>query len=229
MATTIWGYNGIFPGPTIESRRSRTVTVAHTNRLPVPTVVHLHGGRTPPIHDGYPIDFILPVGRQVPLPPHAVDSGDLSDGTRVYEFPLNQPAATLWYHDHRMDFTGPGVWFGLAGFHIVRDEQEDSLGLPSGERELVLMLLDRAFDADGSLRYPAVDPTYLDVPGATEGFEAGVLGDVNLVNGIPWPVTIVDRARYRLRILNAANARRYDLRLDPPHPDGFVQIGTDVR
>ena len=227
VSTMLWGYNGIFPGPTVESRRNRTVTVAHTNELPVPTVVHLHGGRTPPAHDGYPIDFILPAGRPVSLQSHATDSGDLSDGTRVYEYPLDQPAATLWYHDHRMDFTGPDVWFGLAGFHIVRDDEEDSLGLPSGERELLLMLLDRACDADGSFLYPAVDPTYLEIPGVIEGFEAGVLGDVNLVNGVPWPVATVDRARYRLRILNAANARRYDLRLDPPHPDGFVQIGTD--
>ena len=41
------------------------------------------------------------------------------------------------------------------------------------------------------------------------------------------PIVAVDAARYRLRLLNAANARRYDLRLEPPPPDGFVQIGTD--
>jgi FtsP/CotA-like multicopper oxidase with cupredoxin domain len=40
----------------------------------------------------------------------------------------------------------------------------------------------------------------------------------------------VDGARYRLRILNASNARRYDLRLDPPPPTGpaFTQVGSDV-
>ena len=42
---------------------------------------------------------------------------------------------------------------------------------------------------------------------------AGVLGDVILVNGAPWPVLEVDAARYRLRLLNASNARRY--RLEP--------------
>ena len=57
LSTTIWGYNGIFPGPTIESRSGRPISVTHTNELPVPTVVHLHGGRTPPEHDGYPIDL----------------------------------------------------------------------------------------------------------------------------------------------------------------------------
>ncbi len=227
VLTTIWGYNGIFPGPTIESRGGHQISVTHINELPVPTVVHLHGGRTPPEHDGYPIDFVLPVNREVPLPFYAAESGDLSKGERVHWYPLEQPATTLWYHDHRMDFTGPGVWKGLAGFHIVRDDEEDALGLPSGTRELPLMIVDRSFDADGSLLYPAIDPTGLVEVGVTDGFEAGVLGDVTIVNGVPWPVVDVDGARYRLRFLNAANARRYDLRLDPSPPDGFVQIGTD--
>ena len=226
LSTTIWGYNGIFPGPTIESRSGSQISVTHINELPVPTVVHLHGGRTPPEHDGYPIDFVLPVDRDVPLPLYARESGDLCTGQRVHWYPLEQPATTLWYHDHRMDFTGPGVWKGLAGFHIIRDD-EDALGLPSGPRELPLMILDRSFDVDGSLLYPAIDPTGLVDVGVTVGFEAGVLGDVNLVNGVPWPVVNVEGARYRLRFLNAANARRYDLRLDPSPPDGFVQIGTD--
>jgi spore coat protein A, manganese oxidase len=37
----------------------------------------------------------------------------------------------LWYHDHRMDFTAPAIWRGLAGLQIVRDDAEDSLGLPA--------------------------------------------------------------------------------------------------
>jgi FtsP/CotA-like multicopper oxidase with cupredoxin domain len=43
-------------------------------------------------------------------------------------------------------------------------------------------------------------------------------------------VVEVDAARYRLRVLNGSNARRYRLLLDPPPPDGpaFVQIGSDV-
>jgi FtsP/CotA-like multicopper oxidase with cupredoxin domain len=57
----------------------------------------------------------------------------------------------------------------------------------------------------------------------------GVLGDVILVNGAPWPVAKVDRARYRLRLLNASNARRYRLALDPQPPGGggLLQIGSD--
>ncbi len=58
--TAIWGYNGTFPGPTIEARRGRRVSLRLRNELPVPIVNHLHGGRTPPESDGYPTDFLLP-------------------------------------------------------------------------------------------------------------------------------------------------------------------------
>jgi len=57
----------------------------------------------------------------------------------------------------------------------------------------------------------------------------GVLGDVILVNGAPWPKLEVANTRYRFRILNSSNARRYELALDPA-PRGessFVQIGSD--
>ncbi|MGL5860627.1 MAG: multicopper oxidase family protein [Phycicoccus sp.] len=125
-----------------------------------------------------------------------------------------------------MDFTGPAVWRGLAGFHLHRDDIEDSLGLPSGEREVPLMIADRSFAADGSLHYPSVDRTLSHTPGVTAEYMSGVLGDCILVNGAPWPVLEVAAARYRFRILNASNARRYRLRLDDGPP--FVQVGSDL-
>ncbi|TQS45316.1 multicopper oxidase family protein [Cryptosporangium phraense] len=226
VRTTVWAYNGTFPGPTIVSRRGRPCSVTHVNRLPVPTVVHLHGGRTPPASDGYPLDFVHPAGR-MPVHDHRHMGGDVRFGQRTYTYPLEQRAATLWYHDHRMDFTGPSVWRGLAGFHLVRDSEEDRLRLPSGPRELPLMITDRSFDADGSLRYPSLDPTLTGEPGVRSPYEAGVLGDVMLVNGVPWPVATVVGASYRLRLLNACNARRLDLRLDPSPDGGLTQIGSD--
>jgi spore coat protein A, manganese oxidase len=57
----------------------------------------------------------------------------------------------------------------------------------------------------------------------------GVLGDAILVNGVPWPFMEVSNTRYRFRVLNASNARRYRLALDPEPSDGlpFVQVGSD--
>ncbi|MGV9771376.1 multicopper oxidase family protein [Streptosporangium sp. NPDC003464] len=241
VRTPLWTYEGTFPGPTIESRRGRPVTVSHRNTLPVPTVVHLHGGRTPAASDGYPTDLVVPEGWHGAAVGVGHGSGHgsghgmqdpravLTTLTRDYTFPLEQRPALLWYHDHRMDFTAPAIWRGLAGLHLVRDDAEDSLGLPAGPRELPLMITDRAFAADGSLDYPALDPTLRERPGVGGPYLAGVLGDVILVNGAPWPVHEVDAARYRLRVLNASNARHYELEavLDDGRRLDLVQVGAD--
>ncbi|MEV4286243.1 multicopper oxidase family protein [Nonomuraea bangladeshensis] len=245
VTTPLWTYEGSFPGPTIESRRGRPVTVTHRNELPVPTVVHLHGGRTPAASDGYPTDLVLPEGWPDATTPPGHEAGHGSGHgaphvmhdpravvtrlTRDYTFPLDQRATMLWYHDHRMDFTAPALWRGLAGLHIVRDDAEDALGLPAGPRELPIMITDRAFAADGSLAYPSLDPTLRERPGVHEPYLAGVLGDVILVNGAPWPVHETDAARYRLRLLNASNARHYELEAvtDDGRRLDLVQIGAD--
>ena len=125
-----------------------------------------------------------------------------------------------------MDFTGPQVWRGLAGFHIIRDEEEDALPLPRGEKEIPLMICDRSFDTDGSFLYPSLDPSLQDKPGVEDDYMDGVLGDTILVNGAPWPVMEVSNTRYRFRILNASNARRYELALEPGNAP-FVQVGSD--
>ncbi|MGH3487208.1 MAG: multicopper oxidase family protein [Actinopolymorphaceae bacterium] len=242
LRTSIWGYAGQFPGPTIEARSGRRIVVRQRNDLPVPAVTHLHGGRTPPASDGYPTDLLLPArgGSPVPASHMADDRAEVVRGVRTYEYPLDQRAATLWYHDHRMDFTGPAVWRGLAGFCVVRDDEEDALPLPRGDKEVPLLICDRSFAEDGTLVYPAQDPELRDRPGVREAYGGGVLGDVILVNGAPWPELEVSRTRYRFRILNASNARRYVLRLDPRTADGedlgrddlrgetrLIQIGTD--
>ncbi|NRQ40815.1 multicopper oxidase domain-containing protein [Nonomuraea sp. NN258] len=203
LRTQVWGYDGQFPGPTIRARSGRKTIVRVANGLAAPTVTHLHGGHTPPQSDGYPTDLVQPGAH------------------RDYEFPLEQRAATLWYHDHRMDYTGPQVWRGLAGFFLVGDEEEAALPLPSGERDVPLMICDRSFAEDGTMPYPGREQG----PGAREMFMGGVLGDVILVNGAPWPQLRVDRARYRLRLLNGSNARTYELALSPGGT--LVRIGSD--
>ncbi|MFE3500944.1 multicopper oxidase family protein [Kitasatospora sp. NPDC059160] len=244
VRTEAWTYGGTFPGPTVVTRSGRAAVVKHRNQLPVPSVVHLHGGHTPADSDGYPVDLLLPVGSPDPAA-SAMDgmagmagmagtpgmrhmSGHTLVGERTHTYPGKQRAATLWYHDHRMGFTGPGVWRGLAGFHLVQDDEEAALPLPRGERDLPLMLADRSFAADGSFKYPAADASSTK-PGVTNDFMNGVLGDVILVNGAPWPRLDVDRAHYRLRLLNASNCRLYRLELDPQPAggDALVQIGSD--
>jgi spore coat protein A len=236
VLTEIWGYNGIYPGPTIVSRTGRRTVVRQTNTLPVPTVTHLHGGHTPPDSDGFPTDLLYAASGPGADDQHMSMPGMVSDprartavGQRVYDYPMSQRAATLWYHGHRMGFTAPDNYRGLAGFHLIHDEEEEALPLPKGDRDIPLMITDRVFAADGSFGYPALDSKLLTTPGTLAEYMPGVLGDVILVNGASWPIAEVAAARYRLRLLNASNARRYGLALDPPPPGGggLVQIGSD--
>ncbi|GAA2205413.1 multicopper oxidase family protein [Nonomuraea monospora] len=247
LRTEVWGYSGTFPGPTFELRRGSPAVIGVRNELPVPTSTHLHGGVTPPGSDGYPTDLVVPAGYSSA---HGHPGEVLHPVVKDYRYPVEQRAATLWYHDHRMDFTAPQVWRGLAGMVLVRDEEEDALPLPRGERELPLMICDRSFEEDGSFRYPHTahstgagghsagthgagthgmgggahgldDGTHALDPDYLEGVE----GDVILVNGAPWPVAEVTAARHRLRLVNASNARRYRLTLSPKAR--FTQIGSD--
>ena len=135
IQTRVWGYNGAFPGPTIRARRGKPVFVTHTNRLSVPTVVHLHGGVTRPESDGFPTDTIAP--------------GD----TRCYEYANTGPAATLWYHDHSRTGTGRNLYMGLAGLYLLEDDAEINAQLPRDGFDLPLVLQDRAFADDGQFKY----------------------------------------------------------------------------
>lgn len=195
LPTTIWGYNGQFPGPLIEARRGRQVVVHQSNSLPEGVTVHFHGGHVPGTMDGHPTDLIPP------------------GGAKDYVYPNNQIGATLWYHDHAMDRTGLHIYQGLAGMYLLRDDVEDALPLPKGPYEIPLMIQDRAFNPDGSLNY------IFDVM-------KGALGDTILVNGAVQPYVQVAARKYRFRILNASNAREYELALSTGQP--FVQIGHET-
>jgi spore coat protein A len=180
--TPVYGYDGIYPGPTIRARKGRTAVVQVTNGLTFNQNVHLHGGLVPAASDGHPMQLIAP------------------GGAFTYTYPNVQDAATLWYHDHAHGLSARTMFYGLAGYYIVEDELEDSLDLPSGDFDVPLVIQDRAFNANGSLSY-------------TENIDEGFLGDTIVVNGTVSPRFAVKRGLYRLRFLNASNAREYRLQL----------------
>jgi FtsP/CotA-like multicopper oxidase with cupredoxin domain len=133
-------------------------------------------------------------------------------GSYTYTYPNAQDAATLWYHDHAHGLSARTMYYGVAGFYLLSDDLEGSLDLPSGDFDVPLVIQDRAFNADGSLQY-------------TEDLDAGFLGDTIVVNGTVSPRFAVKRALYRLRILNASNARAYELALSGGSQ--MTQIGAD--
>ena len=191
--TPIWGYNGMFPGPTFKVRAGRPVVVRRINKLKVPVSIHLHGAEVPAASDGQPDRLIEP--------------GEAYD----YYYPNPQDASTLWYHDHAHHKTSRNVYMGMAGFYYIEDDEQDELNLPRGKYDVPLVLLDRDFNKDGSLRFrDKVDQ---------------VLGDVLLVNGRPMPYFKVANRKYRFRVLNGSHTRGYRIALASGEP--LIQIGSD--
>src|SRR5262249_42930787 len=160
------------------------------------TVVHVHGGHNPPDVDGYPTATIAP-GEQT-----------------TYYYPNTQQATTLWYHDHAMGITDLNLMMGLAGFYLIRDPVENALQLPSGSFETPLLIQDRTFNPDGTLKYQLTGDRFF--------------GDKILVNGKVWPKLNVTRGKYRFRLLNGSNSRFYALSLaSSVAVQPFWIIGTD--
>ena len=241
--TTLWGYNGSWPGPTIEAQSGKTLNIKWTSKLSgthllpidhsihgaestlpsVRNVAHVHGACAMPDDDGYPEAWFTAHGEHGPR-----------FNPQPSSYPNCQPSTALWYHDHALGITRLNVYAGLAGFYLIRDEPEKALNLPQGEFEIPVMLQDRLFHRDGSLLYPKV------VNGPTEHpvWIQEFYGDMNCVNGKVMPFLEVEPRRYRFRVLNAANSRFYHLRLFNSDSTGrvasqsfdvpsFQQIGSD--
>jgi spore coat protein A len=240
-ATPMWGYEGMWPGPTIEVQRGDAASVKWVNQLParhflpldytvhgegrdtpeVRTVTHVHGARVLPESDGYPDAWVTSDGRF-----GAVRAAD------PCQYPNEQAATTLWYHDHALGITRLNVYAGLAGFYLIRDPREDALNLPRGRYEMPLMIQDRSFRPDGSLLYPPA------AGGTHPVWMQEFFGNTICVNGRVAPFVEVEPRKYRFRIVNGSNSRFYHLTLTPADgmgkPNGrpadappFVQIGSD--
>lgn len=218
--TRQWGYGGMSPGPTFEVRSGEGALVEWANDLPkahflpidhnihgaekdkpdVRTVVHLHGGKTPPESDGYPEDWFVP-GKSA-----------------VCHYPSRQDAAMLWYHDHALGINRLNVFAGLLGAFFVRDEFEEKLGLPHGKHEMPLIIYDRVLDLESQLNYPVS-------PDPQKPWTPDVFGDAIVINGKIFPYLEVEARKYRFRILNGSNARFLHLSLSDGNK--FQQIGID--
>ncbi len=218
--TRMWSYGPTPLGPVIEARSGHPLEIEWINNLPthhflpidytlhgcgrelpqVRTVAHLHGARVPSMYDGYPTDWFPP------------------GHSRTCHYPLQQDAATLWYHDHAMGLNRLNIYAGLFGMFLLRDKEEDALQLPNGKYEIPLILYDRNLTADGQLFYATSgDPEHPWIPEFT--------ADGILLNGKLRPFLDVEPRLYRFRVLNSSNSRFFGLSLDNKQP--LLQIGSD--
>jgi FtsP/CotA-like multicopper oxidase with cupredoxin domain len=223
--TTVWGFDGQFPGPTFKARYGQPNLVRFYNELPashigfgIPSVTtHLHNAHTAPESDGNPSNFYGPGTCWDNHYPNVLA------GFSTPEFgPSGDPKETLgtcWYHDHRQDFTAQNVYSGLEGFYLLFDDLDcddetnpNGLRLPSGKYDIPLMFNDKVFGADGNLAY---DFFSLD----------GILGDKMCVNGKIQPYLDVERRKYRFRLLNGGPSRVYAFAMSDG--SGMTQIAND--
>lgn len=116
-----------------------------------------------------------------------------------YKYPNNR-AAMLWYHDHAIHTTARNVYMGLAGMYIVQDPAEANLQLPKGKYDVPLIIQDKLFASNGSLVF-------------NDDNHQGLMGDVILVNGAPYPKMEVSARKYRFRVVNGSASRAYRLAL----------------
>jgi spore coat protein A, manganese oxidase len=185
-------------------------------QFPIPTVTHLHGGETPSAFDGGPDSWFTYNGITGP-----------GFVTRTYEYPNQQEATTLFYHDHALGATRLNLCAGLAGFYLIRDPKDKIAPLlPQGKYEVPIAIQDRMFfqkDSSGNndLAFPYVGIN----PAIHPYWFPEFFGDTIMINGQVWPNLNVDRGQYRFRIVNGSNARFYTLFFS--NGMSFVQIGSD--
>jgi FtsP/CotA-like multicopper oxidase with cupredoxin domain len=162
---------------------------------PVPIVTHVHGAvGVGDESDGYAEAWYLPDARNIPggyarrgtwYPFFAAKAflkygAVWGNGFSTFQFPNDNRASTIWYHDHALGMTRLNVYAGPAGFYIIRGgpagdeavtdsrfgtravlpgpapQADDSFPPTKTYYEIPIAIQDRAFQADGSLFYPNI-------------------------------------------------------------------------
>jgi FtsP/CotA-like multicopper oxidase with cupredoxin domain len=234
----MWGFDDgtgpRSPGPTYQAFYGKPQLTRNTNSLPAvnqvnntgfgfPSVsTHLHNAHNPSESDGNPCDFYT-AGHFCDQYYPNVLAGFNSDHEPNGD--INESLSTLWYHDHRVDFTSQNTYKGLLGFYTLFNQFDTGneltgFHLPSFPQfDIPLAFADKVYDADtGELVF---DLFNLD----------GILGDKFLVNGTIQPFFAVQPRRYRFRMLDTGPSRFYEFFLTDLNnlsaKNSFWLIGTD--
>lgn len=160
---------------------------------PVPIVTHVHGAvGVGDESDGYAEAWYLPAAVDIPAE-YATEGtwyeffagkaaagfgAEWGAGYATFQYPNDQRASTIWYHDHTLGMTRLNVYAGPAGFFLIRggpsgddsvlDDRSGQTAVlpgpapkandkfPSNKTyyEIPIAVQDRSFSADGSLFYP---------------------------------------------------------------------------
>ena len=160
---------------------------------PVPMVTHVHGAvGVADDSDGYAEAWYLPAAKNIPpgyarngtwfrfFAAKAAGSYGVGwqPGSAIFQYPNENRASTIWYHDHALGMTRLNVYAGPAGFYLVRggpagddaviDARDGTRAVLPGPApaandpfppnktyyEIPVAIQDRSFNSDGSLFYP---------------------------------------------------------------------------
>ena len=235
---TVWGFDDgtgtRSPGPTYQAFYGRPQLTRNINSLPsiaeknntgfgmASVSTHLHNAHNPSESDGNPCDFYTSGHFCDQYYPNVL-AGFNSDHEPNGD--INESLATLWYHDHRVDFTSQNTYKGLFGFYCLFNEldtgnDDSGFRLPDfPAHDIPLAFSDKVYDPEsGQLVF---DLFNLD----------GILGDKFLVNGVIQPFLNVEPRRYRFRLLDTGPSRFYEYFLtdlnNPGAQNPYWLIGTD--
>ncbi len=218
------------PGPVFRLKYGRSHLVRIYNELPDSAVdavsalgfgtsticTHLHNHHTPSESDGGPLYYHY-AGKfwdhHYPNLYAGINQGFVSPKAGV-RGDYREALGSLWFHDHKHDFTSQNVYAGLFGAAPIYDEvdtgdetvvgttgirfpshSQDAASYPY-EFDVPMLVHDRQFDPRGVDFFPLV---CLD----------GAIGDKLTVNGTIQPFMKVQPRQYRIRLYNGGPSRFY--------------------
>ena len=153
-------------------------------------VVHINVNNqltdTTTIHwHGMHLPAIMDGGPHQPIPPFT---------TWAPYWKVNNNAGLYWYHPHLHMMAEEQMTMGIGGMIIIRDSVESALNLPRtyGVDDIPLALSDRKFDA-------------------LNQFTVAPYGDSMMTNGVLRAEYTIPAQVVRLRLLDAANERSYNI------------------
>ena len=182
-----------YTGPTfIVDRTTTAIDFPITNKADSVATVHWHALNLPAESDGGPHQTI--------------------DTNQTWHsiFPIIDEVQTAWYHSHLMDFTTVQVTKGMAGMMYIQDPNNDPLysQLPNeyGVNDFPLNIQAKNFVFDGTNTATGIKI------GTPPDYHPGP-GEFGMVNGIVGGALHVPQSMVRLRMLNGATIKIFNIGL----------------
>ena len=192
---TLLTYGGTYPGKLIRLRSGEVLKLRFENRLDRPNNLHFHGLAVSPSGIADNIWVVTPPGADFD-----------------HELPLlPQEAGLFWIHPHAHGRTARALYAGLAAPLLVEGDIDRETELAQTD-DRVVVLKDLSLENCAPAAHRPQDWIF------------GKEGEWLLVNGQLRPRLVATMSLLRLRIVNASNARYWQLALDSGEPLHLIAL-----